>query len=71
MAIMTEAVLLELIALKENGALSEFNYPTLDRLLHRGYVIIVPPRRGGDHVSRVMLTEAGLFHLKRLKGNPT
>lgn len=69
MAIMTEAVLLELLAENELAPLSKYDSPTLERLIYRGYAIIIPPRRGVDHISRVKLTEAGLLHLARLKGH--
>ncbi|MDR6632329.1 hypothetical protein J2X72_001113 [Phyllobacterium sp. 1468] len=68
MAIMTEAVLLELLATVASTPLSECDSPTLNRLIHRGYAIIIPPSRGGDQISRVKVTEVGLDHLARLKG---
>ena len=68
MAILTEAVLLEVLVAGVSTPLSECDSPTLNRLIHRGWAIIVPPRRGSDHISRVEVTESGFQHMARLKG---
>ena len=68
MAILTEAVLLELIAARGDIPLNEWDTPTLDRLIYRGYAIIIPASHGSDEISKVKLTATGLDHLARLKG---
>ena len=67
MPIMTEMVLLELLAKGGQNALSECDSPTLNRLIYKGHVIIVPAGQEGNEVSRVRVTKTGLQRLRQMK----